>query len=68
MPERGSQIAAPDLVAAANRCSAQKRMERLWKNEGATRRKRFDGFKPRTASTSQISLPPPVTGRPQTRW
>jgi hypothetical protein len=22
-------------------------MERLWKNEGATRRKRFDGFKPR---------------------
>jgi hypothetical protein len=41
--------------------------ERLWKNEGAMGRKRFDGFKPETASTRQISLPPPATGCPQSR-
>src|SRR5712691_2393381 len=42
-------------------------MERLWKNAGATGRKRSERFKPRNGSTSQISFPPAATACPQNR-
>jgi hypothetical protein len=42
-------------------------MERLWKNAGATGRKRSERFKPRNGSTSQISFPPAATGCRQNR-
>ena len=45
-------------------------MERLWKNEGATSRKRFDGFKPRNrldkpnlVATACHRLPPKSHGK-----
>jgi hypothetical protein len=42
-------------------------MERLWKIEGATRRKRFDGFKAGDRLDKPISLPPAATSCPQSR-
>ncbi len=68
---RGFADFGADLVTAANRnrCSG-KRMERLWKNEGATRRKRFDRFKPRNrldkpnlVATGCHRLPPKSHGK-----
>src|SRR3954466_7382558 len=50
--ERDRQFSDADVVSAANRRPrGRKGMERLWKNEGARGRKRFDRFKPRNRLT-----------------
>src|SRR5919204_1743538 len=69
---RGSPNFGAVRVTAANRkpLLSGKRMERLWKNEGATRRKRFDRFKPRNrldkpnlVATGCHRLPPKSHGK-----
>jgi hypothetical protein len=69
--EGGRQFLGADVVSAANRGPRfGGRMERLWKNEGAMRRKRFDRFKPRNRfnkpdlfATGWHRLPPKSHGK-----
>ena len=43
-------------------------MESVWKNEGATGRKRFERLESGNRLSKPISLPPGATGCPQSRW
>jgi hypothetical protein len=67
MPERGSPISAPALVTAGELETAGA-LGKGWKGCGKTRAQRGANgsmvSSPETASTSQISLPPPATGCP----